>query len=263
MAVCFRGKKQKVSKTTTDRLSSEKPNDNEHPHTLKSNSSISTRHRSHSHLNHNQKTNLAVSQMPHDLSRSSANSASSSAFSYSQGTPQSTASSTNNTVNNHYYHKNTKKNDRMDMSDDEDDDDDDDEPTTNEDSKQQKKLKLGLDQSSSSSPSKYSIVHADMIFYCFEILGNHLFNGRHHLGKHHSASSSSSSSTAGQLVPSTIAPPALPMEPYPLFVTWLIGTDKRLRGCIGTFSPMNLAQGKFSWILRVDVYTTKKTFKRV
>jgi uncharacterized protein (TIGR00296 family) len=28
-----------------------------------------------------------------------------------------------------------------------------------------------------------------------------------------------------------------------LFVTWLIGTDKQLRGCIGTFSPMNLVQG--------------------
>lgn len=29
----------------------------------------------------------------------------------------------------------------------------------------------------------------------------------------------------------------------PLFVTWKIGRDKRLRGCIGTFSAMNLHSG--------------------
>lgn len=29
----------------------------------------------------------------------------------------------------------------------------------------------------------------------------------------------------------------------PLFVTWKIGKDKRLRGCIGTFSAMNLHAG--------------------
>jgi hypothetical protein len=29
----------------------------------------------------------------------------------------------------------------------------------------------------------------------------------------------------------------------PLFVTWAIGKDKRLRGCIGTFSAMNLHSG--------------------
>jgi AMMECR1 domain-containing protein len=77
-----------------------------------------------------------------------------------------------------------------------------------------------------------------MIFYCFEILGNYLFNGKHHLGKHHS------SSTNGQLVSSPIIPPVLPNDPYPLFVTWLIGSEQKLRGCIGTFSPMNLTQGK-------------------
>ncbi|XP_044538818.1 AMME syndrome candidate gene 1 protein [Gracilinanus agilis] len=30
---------------------------------------------------------------------------------------------------------------------------------------------------------------------------------------------------------------------FPLFVTWKIGRDKRLRGCIGTFSAMNLHSG--------------------
>lgn len=29
----------------------------------------------------------------------------------------------------------------------------------------------------------------------------------------------------------------------PLFVTWKIGKDKRLRGCIGTFNAMNLQSG--------------------
>ena len=29
----------------------------------------------------------------------------------------------------------------------------------------------------------------------------------------------------------------------PLFVTWKIGKDKKLRGCIGTFSALNLHQG--------------------
>ncbi|CAF0842987.1 unnamed protein product [Rotaria sordida] len=189
MAVCFGGKKSKVSQTITKRFSSNKNNDYDHQQTL------NNHHRSHSHINHYQ-TN---SNMPHDLSRSSANSASSSAFSYSY----------------------------------------DDESTTDDDSKQQKKLKRTVEHLTSSSQQKYTIVNADMIFYCFEILGNHLFNGKHHLGKHHS----SSSSTNSQLIPSLLNPPAVPADPYPLFVTWLIGTDKQLRGCIGTFSPMNLAQG--------------------
>ncbi|XP_009705276.1 PREDICTED: AMME syndrome candidate gene 1 protein [Cariama cristata] len=34
----------------------------------------------------------------------------------------------------------------------------------------------------------------------------------------------------------------IPFE-SPLFVTWKIGRDKRLRGCIGTFSAMNLHSG--------------------
>ncbi|XP_029815008.1 LOW QUALITY PROTEIN: AMME syndrome candidate gene 1 protein [Manacus vitellinus] len=37
--------------------------------------------------------------------------------------------------------------------------------------------------------------------------------------------------------------PAFTNDPYPLFVTWKIGRDKRLRGCIGTFSAMNLHSG--------------------
>ncbi|CAH1782226.1 unnamed protein product [Owenia fusiformis] len=32
-------------------------------------------------------------------------------------------------------------------------------------------------------------------------------------------------------------------EAFPLFVTWKIGRDRRLRGCMGTFSPMHLHSG--------------------
>jgi hypothetical protein len=201
MAVCFGGKKSKISQTITKHFTFDKYNILD--------------------------LILQPSIMPHDLSRSSANSASSSAFSYSYGTPQST---------NHYYHKNSK----MDISDDENDDDNDNVSITDDDdSKQQKKLKRTLDNLI--PRQKSSIVNADMIFYCFEILGNYLFNGKHHLGKHHGSLSIGN----GQLVPSTVNPPMVPSEPYPLFVSWFIGSDKQLRGCIGTFSPMNLAHGKF------------------
>jgi len=232
MAICCGGKKQKVSHSITssinNRRSSEKHNGvNDNHQSLKSNSSSATHCRSHSQFNH-RPTNSNHISMPHDLSRSSTNSASSSALTYSYGTPQ--GSSTTN--NNHYFHKNTKTIDKMDVSDNDDDDDED-------DNKQKVKKPLAHSLHSQQKQShKNSIVHADMIFYCFEILGNYLFNGKHHLGKHHS------SSTNGQLVPSTIVPPKLPNEPYPLFVTWLIGSEQNLRGCIGTFTPMNLTQGK-------------------
>lgn len=112
-----------------------------------------------------------------------------------------------------------------------DNDDDDD------DSTQQKRLKRTKETSPSTVAHlpNLTIVNADMIFYCFEILGNHLFNGRH---RHHPNSATSSS---GNLLP--VVPANLPREPYPLFVSWFIGKDKQLRGCIGTFSPMDLAEG--------------------
>ena len=41
----------------------------------------------------------------------------------------------------------------------------------------------------------------------------------------------------------------------PLFVTWYVGRDKRLRGCIGTFTPLNLHHGLHEYaITRYDVY---------
>lgn len=238
MAICCGGKKQKVSHSVTSSINnrrlSEKHNgiiDHQHQN-LKPNSS--PRHRSHSHFNHRH-TNSNHITMPHDLSRSSTNSASSSALTYSYGQPQSSLPNNNN---NRYYHKNMKKVEKMDISDDDDDIDDEDEFLPKDNNKQQKKLKEDLDRPLSSK-NKHSVIHADMIFYCFEILGNYLFNGKHHLGKH-------APSTNGQLVSSQIIPPALPNDPYPLFVTWFVGSEQKLRGCIGTFTPMNLSQGKYS-----------------
>ncbi|KAF2351407.1 AMMECR1 domain [Trinorchestia longiramus] len=58
-----------------------------------------------------------------------------------------------------------------------------------------------------------------MCFYCFDVLHSHLHS---------------------------LDPPPLPdftNDPYPLFVTWNAGRDRRLRGCMGTFSHINLHAG--------------------
>ncbi|KAM5164277.1 AMMECR1-like protein isoform 2-T2 [Mantella aurantiaca] len=63
------------------------------------------------------------------------------------------------------------------------------------------------------------VVTAEMGCYCFDVLYCHLHG---------------------------FPQPRLPRftnDPYPLFVTWKAGRDKRLRGCIGTFSAMNLHSG--------------------
>uniref|UniRef100_A0A8C4X8I5 AMMECR1 like n=1 Tax=Erpetoichthys calabaricus TaxID=27687 RepID=A0A8C4X8I5_ERPCA len=63
------------------------------------------------------------------------------------------------------------------------------------------------------------VVSVEMCFYCFDVLYCHLH---------------------GYPQP---CPPRFTNDPYPLFVTWKTGRDKRLRGCIGTFSAMNLHSG--------------------
>lgn len=68
-------------------------------------------------------------------------------------------------------------------------------------------------------PNGYSIVRPDMAYYCFDVLYSHLYH---------------------------MDPPRMPSFPndyYPLFVTWKIGKDKKLRGCIGTFNEMELHEG--------------------
>ncbi|XP_060598922.1 nuclear protein AMMECR1-like [Ruditapes philippinarum] len=65
----------------------------------------------------------------------------------------------------------------------------------------------------------YTVACAQMCFYCFDVLHSHLHS---------------------------YEPPRTPSftnESYPLFVTWKLGKDKRLRGCIGTFSATNLQCG--------------------
>ncbi|XP_078544924.1 nuclear protein AMMECR1 [Lissotriton helveticus] len=75
------------------------------------------------------------------------------------------------------------------------------------------------------SPANHSpgtrkmVVSAEMCCYCFDVLYCHLY---------------------GYQPPRS---PRFTNDPYPLFVTWKIGRDKRLRGCIGTFSAMNLHSG--------------------
>jgi len=64
-----------------------------------------------------------------------------------------------------------------------------------------------------------SIIRPEMCYYCFDVLYCHLYQ---------------------------LDPPRVPMftnDLYPLFVTWKIGKDKKLRGCIGTFNEMHLHQG--------------------
>ena len=84
-----------------------------------------------------------------------------------------------------------------------------------------------LSTPAASSPSSLSptpgsgkmVVSAEMCCFCFEVLSCHLY---------------------GYQQPRT---PGFTNEPYPLFVTWKIGQDERLRGCIGTFSAVSLHSG--------------------
>ncbi|KAG8036581.1 hypothetical protein G9C98_003903 [Cotesia typhae] len=61
-----------------------------------------------------------------------------------------------------------------------------------------------------------SIVHPEMAFYCFDVVYCQL----------------------NQLDPPKA--PNFSNEPFPIFVTWMIGKEMRLRGCIGTFNAMQL-----------------------
>jgi uncharacterized protein (TIGR00296 family) len=66
---------------------------------------------------------------------------------------------------------------------------------------------------------KDMIISAEMCFFCFDILHSHLDVGDYPRS------------------------PAFTNDSYPLFVTWKVGRDKRLRGCIGTFNAMSLHAG--------------------
>jgi AMME syndrome candidate gene 1 protein len=63
------------------------------------------------------------------------------------------------------------------------------------------------------------VICDEMVYYCFDVLNNYFHRNQE-----------------------TRAPRFTNNE-FPLFVTWYIGKEKRLRGCIGTFSPLNLHDG--------------------
>lgn len=65
------------------------------------------------------------------------------------------------------------------------------------------------------------VVTREMVTYCFDVLLHHLKRTE---------------------VPKSKMP-KFTNEPYPLFVTWKIGNEKKLRGCIGTFSALRLHDG--------------------
>jgi len=63
------------------------------------------------------------------------------------------------------------------------------------------------------------VICDDMVYYCFDVLNSHFHKNQE---------------------PRT---PKFINDEFPLFVTWYIGKEKRLRGCIGTFSPLSLHDG--------------------
>ena len=67
--------------------------------------------------------------------------------------------------------------------------------------------------------SKAKVICDEMIYYCFDVLHSVLHTTR------------------------DPPKPSFPNNQYPLFVTWYIGRELNLRGCIGTFSPMALHDG--------------------
>ncbi len=66
---------------------------------------------------------------------------------------------------------------------------------------------------------QYSIIKPEMCYFCFDVLYTHLY----------------------QLEPPRV--PHFTNDHFPLFVTWRIGKEKKLRGCIGTFNEMRLHGG--------------------
>jgi AMME syndrome candidate gene 1 protein len=81
-------------------------------------------------------------------------------------------------------------------------------------------------------PSTKSICD-DMIYYCFDVLHNHLHDNDNH------------------------PPPSFANDEFPLFVTWYKGKNKDLRGCIGTFSPLSLHDGLKEYALTSAIRDTR------
>lgn len=63
------------------------------------------------------------------------------------------------------------------------------------------------------------VITPEMCFFCFDVLHFHLDRGLN------------------------LRSPSFTDDSYPLFVTWKVGREKRLRGCIGTFNALSLHAG--------------------
>mgnify|MGYP000061773231 CR=1 FL=1 len=74
-------------------------------------------------------------------------------------------------------------------------------------------------QSSLLLKNGYIVASNEMCFFCFDVLYAHLYQ----------------KTSPGR--------PNFANNSYPLFVTWKIGNDRRLRGCIGTFNSIPLHSG--------------------
>ncbi|GIX86308.1 AMME syndrome candidate gene 1 protein homolog [Caerostris darwini] len=95
------------------------------------------------------------------------------------------------------------------------------------------------DHVSPSIPKTDKVICPEMCFFCFDVLLYHLDN--HSPPKTPSFSNDSYMILQNLLVFRTIV--NFHLHCSPLFVTWKIGKDRRLRGCIGTFNSMNLHSG--------------------
>lgn len=84
--------------------------------------------------------------------------------------------------------------------------------------------------SSNNNNNCYNVASNEMCFFCFDVLYAHLYQ---------------------KSVPSK---PNFTNQSYPLFVTWKIGNDRRLRGCIGTFNSTPLHSGLRDYALRSALY---------
>ncbi|KAF6199449.1 hypothetical protein GE061_007475 [Apolygus lucorum] len=82
-------------------------------------------------------------------------------------------------------------------------------------------------------PRKCTVAKQDMCFYCFEVLYRHLH---------------------GLTLPNA---PFFANGQYPIFVTWEIGRDRRLRGCLGTFSPVELESGLRTYAVKSALNDTR------
>lgn len=102
---------------------------------------------------------------------------------------------------------------------------------------QSSKQHNGYHQNGFAQPSyEPKVVVPEMAFFCFDVLHKEL----HGLDRH--------------VEPSNLG---ICNMAFPLFVTWKIGRDQRLRGCIGTFSELNLHSGLKEYALTSALKDTR------